>query len=138
MLENLYNELNLTIKKDEIDHAHRIGPKYKVDGETCQSIIVKFSNWEAKKKFYLARPRAFVNGKKKPGKLPFTVTPDLTKRRYNLLKKAKGLAADKGNNIIFAFTDINCNLAIKLKNNSIAYFDNDLDLNNLTGNKVDD
>ena len=54
MLGNLYNELNLTIKKDEIDRAHRIGPKYKVDGETCQSKIIKFSNWEARKKFYLA------------------------------------------------------------------------------------
>ena len=76
--------------------------------------------WKSRKEFYDARPRNFVNGKKKPGLNFFKVSVDLTRRRYLLLKTAKRL---KGNVIItYAYAYINCSVGIKLKNGSLKYF----------------
>ena len=60
-----------------------------------KSIIVKFRSWKARKPFYKGRPWYYADSSKEPG---FTVSVDLTKRRYLLLTKAKGLI--KGNSNI--------------------------------------
>ena len=73
---------------------------------------------DARKKFYQSRPK-FVAGNKKPR--PFTVSVDLTKRRYNLLKTAKGII-ENNTNIRYVFGEINCSLGVKLKGQSFKFF----------------
>ena len=117
------NEMGITIKPEEIDRAHPIGPAHvdPVSKKKVKSYIVKFKSWESRETFYKARPRAYINGVKKPGKKSFTVSVDLTKRRYNLLQSIKGLTKD--NPLInFSIADINCSLAVKLNNDSLNYF----------------
>ena len=55
-----------------------------------RSIIVKFKSWKSRADFYKTRPRNHLDRQKKPGS-SFNVSLDLTKCRYNLLIKAKGL-----------------------------------------------
>ena len=53
-----------------------------------RSIIVKFKSWKSRADFYKTRPRNHLDRQKKPGS-SFNVSLDLTKRRYNLLIKAR-------------------------------------------------
>ena len=50
--------------------------------------------------------------KRNQGQNKFSVSVDLTKRRYQLLKQAKGLISDN-DNVSFAFADVNCSLGLK-------------------------
>ena len=105
VLEDCYSNVNLQFDANEIDRAHRIGLPYtdKNSSKKVKSIIVKFRSWKAYHRFYKGRPRYYADSSKKPG---FTVSVDLTKRRYLLLTKAKGLI--KGNsNIKFVYSDSN-------------------------------
>ena len=94
VLEDCYSSANLDFDANHIDDAHRIGLPYtnKNSGKKVKSIIVKFRSWKAAQRFYKGRPRYYADSSKKPG---FTISVDLTKRRYLLLTKAKGLT--KGN-----------------------------------------
>ena len=89
-----------------------------------RSIIVKFKSWESRAAFYKARTRNFMNGRKKPGAKSFSVSLDLTKRRYALLTKAKGLVKDNPS-VAYAFCDINCSLAIRFNDNTYKYFNSE-------------
>ena len=113
-LKDCYNKLDLTFQSDEIDRAHRIGKKY-VDysGNKVQTIIIKFKSWKARQDLYKSRPRHHNKSTQKPGP-PFTVSLDLTYRRYQLLKSAKG-AIKSNSNFLYAMADINCSLGIKCK-----------------------
>ena len=97
VLEDCYSSVNLQFDANDIDHAHCIGLSYtdKNSDKKVKSIIAKFRSWEARQRFYKGRPRYYADSSKKPG---FTVSVDLTKRRYLLLTKAKGLI--KGNSNI--------------------------------------
>ena len=79
--------------------------------------------------FYQARPKSFINGKRTSGEVPFNVSLDLTKRRYNLLKYARGLISNYPE-IKFSFADINCSLGIRMVNESFYYFNTESELNN--------
>ena len=94
-----------------------------------RSIIVKFSSWKSRTAFYKARPRNHLDRQKKPGS-SFNVSLDLTKRRYNLLIKAKGLIANNPS-VAYAFSDINCSLVLKFNDNTFRYFNSESELNNL-------
>ena len=63
---------------------------------------------------------------------PFTKPDqeDLSKRRYNLLIKAKGLIANSPS-VAYAFSDINYSLVSKFNDNTYRYFNSDSELNNL-------
>ena len=64
---------------------------------------------------------------KKPG---FSVLVDLTNWSYLLLSKAKGLI--KGSiNISCVYSDINCSLALRFKDNSFKYFSCEKELHHL-------
>ena len=130
-LTKCYQEMNLTFNEENIDRAHRIGKCYKdiASGKITQSIIVKFKDWKSRQELYKARPKYFVNGKKKPGR-KFSITPDLTIRRYNLLKKAKGQIKDKSE-FSYALIDTNCSLALKIKDGPYRYFNSDKELNDI-------
>ena len=117
---------------NEIDRVHYIG-KLVFDTDSkrkVRSIIARFKSWESRTAFYKARPRYFMNDRKKPCAKSFSVSLDLTKRRYALLSKAKGLV--KGNpSVAYAFCDINCSLAIKFNDNTYKYFNSENELRKL-------
>ena len=83
--------VQVPIAQENIDRAHRTGMEYteKNSGKKVKSIIVKFMSWRARKQFYDARPKIFKDRKKKPGYKSFSVSADLTKRRYLLLHEAR-------------------------------------------------
>ena len=102
----------------------------KNSGKKVKSIIVKFRSWRLQKQFYDARPKNFKDGKKKPGYKSFSVSVDLTKRRYLLSCEARELIKNY-DDIDFAFMDINCSLGFKYKNASFRYFNIENELHNL-------
>ena len=55
---------------------------------------------------------------------------DLTKRRYELLMKARGLIKDN-DAIDFVFSDINCSLGVKFSDDSFKYFNSEQELYNV-------
>ena len=126
VLEDCYSSVNLQFDANDIDHAHCLGLSYtdKNSDKKVTSIIAKFRSWEACQRFYKGRPRYYADSSKKPG---FTVSVDLTKRRYLLLTKAKGLI--KGNsNIKYVYSDINCSLALRFNDDSFKLFNSEREL----------
>ena len=75
---------------------HIIGKTYtdKNTGKKVKFIIVKFNSWKSRKQLYNARPKHFTSSKRKPGQHLFSVSVNLTRRRYLLLNKAKELIKD--------------------------------------------
>ena len=78
-------------------------------------------SWESRTTLYKAGLRNFMNGWKKPGATSFSVLLDLTKRRYILLTKAKGLVKDN-TSVAYGFCDINCSLALEFNKKHIKLF----------------
>ena len=126
-----YDSLNLPFNEEVIDRVHRIGKEYKDrnSGKQVKSIIVKFKSWKSRQQLYNARPRVQNDGKKKP-RQNFSISVDLTRRRYNLLSEARGIVKDI-NAINFAFTDINCSLGLRFNNGSFEYFNSKQELHDL-------
>ena len=79
---------------------------------------------------FKARPKNYVNGRKKPGLTSFSVLLDLTKRRYLLLAKATSVVKDN-TAVMFAFADTNCSLALKLNDDKFHYFNSKDELNKI-------
>ena len=100
-----------------MDKVYYIGkPVFDTDSkQKVRSVIVKFKSWESRTVFYQEKTR------KKPGAKR---SLDLTKRRYALLTKAKGLVKDN-TAAAYAFCDINCSLAIRFNNNTYKYFNSE-------------
>ena len=65
--------------------------------------------------------------RKNPGAKTFSVLLDLTKRRYALLAKAKGLIKDN-HAVAYVFCDIDCSLAIRFNDNTYKYFNSQNEL----------
>ena len=61
IIEKCYKEVNIDLKCDEIDRAHRIGKSYveETSGKKVKSIIIKYKSWDARSRFYKARPKGF-------------------------------------------------------------------------------
>ena len=87
-------------------------------------IIIKFRSWRYRQNVYRNRPKRFENGKKKPVESSFSVSLDLTKQRYNLLKFAQRIVKEM-DNVSFVCPDINCSLAIRFKNDIIKHFNSE-------------
>ena len=68
-IEKCYNVMGIQFNENEIDRAHGIGKTFldKERKKKVRSIMVKFKSWKALAAFYKARPKNYVNGKKKPG-----------------------------------------------------------------------
>ena len=112
--------MNLPFQDENIDRVHRIERTYtdKNTGQKVKSIIVKFNSWKSRQQFYNARPKHFNNSKRKPGQHLFSVSVDLTRRRYLLLNKAKGLIKDcESINYVFA---VNCSFGMKIQNGMLS------------------
>ena len=109
--------MNLPFQDENIDRVHRIGKNYadKNTGKKVKSIILKFNSWKSRQQFYNAKPKHFSNSKRKPGQHLFSASVDLTRRRYLLLNKAKGLIKDC-ESVNYVFADVNCSLGMKFQN----------------------
>ena len=130
-MEKCCNDMGVEFNQNEIDRAHYIGKPYmdKKKNKKVRSFIVKFKSWKTRTSFYKSRPRNHLDGQRKPGST-FNVSLDLTKRRYDLLMKARGLII--GNPLVaYAFCDINCSLVIKFNDNTYQYFNSELELDKL-------
>ena len=95
-----------------------------------KSVIVNFKSWKARQQLYNARPRNQKDDKKN-----FSISGDLTRRRYQLLREARGIVED----IIainFALVNINCSLGVRYENDSFHYVSSKQELHNII-NKFD-
>ena len=98
-------------------------------------IIIKLKSLRYRQDVYRNRPRKFENGKKKRGENYFSVSLDLTKRRYNLLKFAQGIVKEM-DNVSFVCAGVNCSLAIRFKNGTIKYFNSEYEFRSLLNDKM--
>ena len=123
-LEKCYSSLNVPVDPNDTDRTHRIGISY-TDNHSRKKVHKidhgKFA------KFYKSRLSYHTDGSKEPS---FSVSVDITKRRYLLLSKAKGLIKCN-TNISYVYSDINCSLALKFKYNSFKYFNSEIELHHL-------
>ena len=89
-------EIRLPYEKAEIDRVHRIGKAYENENSalTMKPIIIKFKSWRYRQDVHRNGPRRFENVKKKPGENCSSVSLDLTKPRYNLLKISQGIVTE--------------------------------------------
>ena len=98
--------------------------KVGLDNEICQSVV------EIQARCLPESTKEIENGKKKPGENSFSVSLDLTKRRYNLLKLAQGIVKEM-DNVSFVCADANCSLAIRFKNGTIKHFNSEYEFRSL-------
>ena len=112
---------------DCIDRAHRIGPDYTCykSQEKCHSIMVRFVSFKHRTLFYRKRP-SFKN---------VTVKIDLTKRRYEVLKKAINLV-NGNNDVDYVITDVNCRLKVVFKDKRSSFFNDIDDLKKLLEDRI--
>ena len=80
-IKSLFKEAKVSVPDNILDRSHRIGPSYtvRITSKKCKSIIVRFTAFRHRTLFYRARKNV-ASG--------FKVKLDLTKCRFNLLKKA--------------------------------------------------
>ena len=113
-LVNMVQKMMLDVGMDDapihiIDRAHRIGPVYERFGDKkkCQTVLVKFTNFSYRTRFY--RKRSKLDKK-------YKVRIDLTKENYGLFKEAitiiNSKSLSKKVNDVYVFVDINCRIKI--------------------------
>ena len=101
----LFKEAKVAVPDIVLDRAHRIRPSYtdKTTSKKCKSIISRFTTFRHRTLFYRARKNL---------KSGFKVKLDLTKSRFNLLKKANDHVKEIPA-ISFCYADVNCRLQVK-------------------------
>ena len=125
--ENLLKKVCPNLSGDCIDRAHRIGPDYTCykSQEKCRSVMVRFVSFKHRTLFY--RKRASLKN--------IRVQIDLTKRRYEVLKKAITLV-NGNNDVDYEFTDVNCRLKVVFKDKRSSFFNDIDDLKKLLDDKT--
>ena len=121
-MEKWYYDIVLEFNESKIDRPHYIF-KPTIDKNTrkkCKSIVVKFKSWKSRTAFYKACPKSYVDRKKKP-EVKLSISLDLTKRRYHLMKTARDLTKNNAS-VSYVFCDANCSLVIKFCDNTCKYF----------------
>ena len=103
--KSLFKEAKVAVSGNVLDRAHRIGPSYtdRITSKICKNIIVRFTTFSNRTLFYRARKNL---------KSGFKVKLDLTKSRFNLLKKANNHVKEIPA-ISFCYADVNCRLRVK-------------------------
>ena len=106
-----------------IDRAHRVGPKTDRQGVPVQrAVIVRFTSWRARTLVYTNRKKNNGEGGK------FYV--DLTKRRFNLKKKADEKIKDNPR-VKFAYADVNNNICLMLDNDTKRILNSETELDTI-------
>ena len=125
VVKTLRVDLNIEVTPEELERAHRIGPKKAVDhGVEKQhaQMIIKVFKWETRNRIYRARKDGHSKG--------ISVRLDFTKRRLNILNEARNITKNSSN-VEFVFADINCRLGVRFVNGPLRFFNSLAELNNL-------
>ena len=126
-LEKCYLILNVPFDPNDIERGHRIRLSYTGNhsGKKVKSIIIKFRSYHGKLvNFFIKVDQGITL-------MVFSVSVDLTKRRFLLLTKARGLIK-RNTNISYVYSDINCSLGLRFKDNSFKYYNNEKELHHLS------
>ena len=113
-VKKLWEDAGVSVPDPCIDRAHWVGNTY-IDnktGKNVQDIIVRLTTFRHRTMIYRAR-----------SKIKARVALDLTKLRYDILKRAR-VVADASNIIDYVFVGINCRFKAKMMNGSFQYFNN--------------
>ena len=127
IVEDCHKSMTIPFNRKDIARCHRVGPPRTNEktGKKTQAIIVKYTSWGARAAAYKARPKHDTPARKK-----FSVAPDLTKRRLDLLAAAQEkIKAHK--QISFAFADINCALGMRFTDGKMKYFNSEAQLGSI-------
>ena len=122
--------MGLDLPEFSVDRAHRIGRKFQVEEEDengvvtgvsiRQQVIVRFTSWKSRTSVY--------RNQKKSKSLRYKV--DLTKRRVNLLAKARQ-STKQMDGIDYVFADINCRPNVKFNDRKFRVFNSETELANI-------
>lgn len=131
IVEDVCADLDVPLESNDIFRAHRVGKKKSDDdGRHHQAIIVRFRSWKTRCALYKARPTK-QRPRKKKGPAPSgyrSISLDITRDRYALLDDAKELIEthfpdnDDADGKVFAYSDVNCNLAVRFGRKNVKYF----------------
>ena len=106
-----------------IDRAHRVGPKKNKQGQPVErAMIVRFTSWRARTNVYTNRKKGNNEGAK--------FYTDLTKRRFDLKKKAEEKTRDN-EHVKFAYADINNNICLMMADGSKKFINSENELDNI-------
>ena len=102
---SMCEEADLDIPDVAIYRAHRIGNQHVGNSKNvkCKSIIVRFTTFRHRKRFYHAKKNVLKGSK---------IKLDLTKKRHNLQAEANKYC-DGSIIVKFCCTDVNCRLKVK-------------------------
>ena len=103
-VKSLFKEVKVNIPESINDRAHRIGSRY-LDASSnnyCKSIIIRFATFRHRTMFYRDKNKL---------KRGVRIKLDLTKSRYNLLKRANDRVKEAPS-IKICYADINCRLKV--------------------------
>jgi len=136
IVEAVCTDLKVPLQPNDIFRAHRVGPKKTEEGgRRHQAVIVRFRSWQTRCALYKARPTK-QRPRKTAGPAPFgyrSIGLDVTPDRYTLLDKSKELISEHfpDNSKVFAYADVNCNLAVRLGDNNVKFFSNQVQLDKI-------
>lgn len=117
IVEDCHRDMKIDYDRSDINRAHRVGPVVtnQQTGKKIQSVIVQFRSWDARCRFYKNRPKFNARGRR------FSVALDITKRRYDLLSRARAIA-ETYPDVSYVFSDLNCNCMLKMENGDFHRF----------------
>ena len=100
-----FKEAKAAVSDNELDRAHRTGSSYtdRITNKKCKSIIVRFTVFSH---------RTLLYGSRRIVKSGFKMKLNLTKSRFNLLKKASNYVKEIPP-ISFFYADANCHFRVK-------------------------
>ena len=122
--------LGIQLQDCEFDRAHRIGRPTDQNGRQKErQVIVKFTTFRARTLVYRNRVKFSDRGNRTEG-VSFYI--DQTKRRFDLRKLAVDYVKSKPE-VEYVFVDINCNLGVRLKNQTTQFFNSMEELVTIVG-----
>ena len=124
-MKSLFKEAKVDIPESVIDRAHRIGSRYlgASSNNYCKSIIIRSTTFRHRSMFYRAKNKL---------KRGVRIKLDLTKSRYDLLKRANDHVKEVPS-IKFCYADVNCCLMVKFndENQKDIFFSSFNDFRNI-------
>ena len=126
LVQQCHEDEGVVFNADNINRAHRVGaPRIDKDGVRKQSVIVHFTRWHARCRFYNKRPKFSVKDRR------VSVGLDLTKRRNALLKYSLEKVKVHPDFVKFVTYDINCNIVVYLTNGKVEIINSRQDIDSL-------
>ena len=126
LVQQCHEDEGVVFNADDITRARRVdAPRIDKDGFRKQSVIVQFTRWNTRCRFYNKRPKFSVNDRR------FSVGLDLTKRRNTLLKYSREKVEIHPDLVKFVKYDINCNIVVYLTNGKVEIINSHQDIDSL-------